>query len=95
MHFPTSLSIVAEFVLVDLRRAVSTVIAPMALSTPVDDRQPPQSIATLFVALGHRARTDIRAVSDRLEHLFAEFSGVPYQSPLTRQQWEDLWETET
>ena len=39
-------------------------------------------------------RIGIRTVSDVLELRFAEFAGVPYQRPLSRQQWEELWETE-
>jgi hypothetical protein len=33
-------------------------------------------------------------VSDFIERRFAEFAGVPYQNSLSRQQWEELWETE-
>lgn len=36
----------------------------------------------------------IRQVSDLLERRFAQFAGVPYQTPVCRQQWEELWETE-
>jgi hypothetical protein len=39
-------------------------------------------------------RTGIRTVTDLMERRFAEFAGVPYQNPLSRQQWEELWETE-
>jgi hypothetical protein len=39
-------------------------------------------------------RIGIRAVSDLLERRFAEFAGVPYRSPVSRQQWEELWEAE-
>jgi hypothetical protein len=42
----------------------------------------------------HHVRLAIRAVSDHMERRFAEFAGVPSQNPLSRQQWEDLWETE-
>jgi hypothetical protein len=48
----------------------------------------------VVVALGNHARTGIRTVSDVLERRFAEFAGLPCQSPLSRQQWEELWETE-
>lgn len=36
----------------------------------------------------------IRHVSDLLERPFAQFAGVPYQTLVCRQQWEELWETE-
>jgi hypothetical protein len=43
---------------------------------------------TLHVRIG------TRTVSDLIERRFAEFAGVPYQNPLSRQQWEELWEAE-
>jgi hypothetical protein len=55
---------------------------------------PVQSIAAFFLALGYHVRIGIRTVSDLLEQRLAEFAGVPYQDPLSRQQWEELWETE-
>ena len=73
---------------------MSTVIVPTVDSIAVDDRRPIQSMAALFVALGNHMRKGIRTVRDVLELCFAEFAGVPYQSPLSRQQWEELWETE-
>jgi hypothetical protein len=39
-------------------------------------------------------RMGIRIVSDLLERRFAQFARVPYQGPLTRQHWEELWEAE-
>jgi hypothetical protein len=33
----------------------------------------------------------MRSASDIIERRFAEFARVPYQNPLSRQQWEDLW----
>jgi hypothetical protein len=51
-------------------------------------------VAAFLVALGYQLRIGIRAVSDLLERRFAEFAGVPYRSPASRQQWEELWETE-
>ena len=36
----------------------------------------------------------MRTASDLTERGFAEFARVPYESPLSRQQWEDLWEAE-
>jgi len=74
---------------------VSSVIAPSLNSIAMDDRGPVQSVAAVFVALGYRARMVIHIVSDLLELRFAQFAGVPYQSPVSRRQWEDLWETET
>jgi hypothetical protein len=73
---------------------VSTVIVPTVNSIAMDERRPVQSMAAVFVAHGYQAWIGIHAVSDLLELRFAEFAGVPYQSPLSRQQWEELWETE-
>ena len=60
----------------------------------MDDGRPVQSMAVLFVALGNHVRIGIRTVRDLLELRFAEFAGVPYQNPLSRQQWEELWDAE-
>jgi hypothetical protein len=50
------------------------------------------SMAAFFVALGYQFWIDIRTVGDLMERCFSEFAGVPYQGPLSRQQWEDLLE---
>jgi hypothetical protein len=49
---------------------------------------------SLLFALGCQVRKAIGTVSDLIEWRFAEFAGVPYQSPVSRQQWEELWEME-
>jgi hypothetical protein len=76
------------------RHAVSTIIVPTANSIALDHHRPVQSMAALFVALGYHVRIGILTVSDLLERRFAEFAGVPCQSPPSRQLWEELWETE-
>jgi hypothetical protein len=76
------------------RRALSTITVPTVNSIAMDHRRPVQSMAAFFVAFGYHARIGIRTVTDHLELRFAEFAGVPYQNPLSRQQWEELWETE-
>jgi hypothetical protein len=58
------------------------------------ESRPVQLVAAVFAAFGHHVRIGIRAVNDLTERRFAEFAGVPYQNPLGRQQWEELWETE-
>jgi hypothetical protein len=73
------------------RRAVGTITAPAVNSIAMDSRRPVQSMGALFVALGYHARMGIRAASDLLERRFAEFAAVPYQSPVCRRQWEELW----
>jgi hypothetical protein len=73
---------------------VSTIFVPTVNSIAMDNRRPVQSMAAFFVALVYHVRIGILTVSDLLERRFAEFAGVPCQSPLSRQQWEDLWETE-
>ena len=60
----------------------------------MDNRRPNQSMAALFAPVGYRVRRRVRTVSDLIERRFAEFAGVPYQDPLSRQQWEELWEME-
>jgi hypothetical protein len=73
---------------------VSIIIVPTVNSIALDHRRPVQSMTAFFVDLGHHVRIGILTVSDLLERRFAEFAGVPCQGPLSRQQWEDLWETE-
>jgi hypothetical protein len=60
----------------------------------MDHRGPVQFMAASFVAFGYRVRIGVRTVGDLIEHRFAEFAGLPYHGPLSRQQWEELWETE-
>jgi hypothetical protein len=74
---------------------VSTVIVPAVNSIAMGNRRPVQFIAAIFVALGYHAQVGIRSVSDLIERRFAEFAGVPYQNPFSRQLWEELWESGT
>jgi hypothetical protein len=73
---------------------VSTIIVPTVNSIAMDHRRPVQFMAAFFVALGYHVRMGICTVTDLIERRFAEFAGVPYQNPLSRQQWEELWEAE-
>jgi hypothetical protein len=59
----------------------------------MDNRRPVQFMAAIIIALGYHVRMGIRTVSDLTERRVAEFAGVPYPIPVSR-QWEDLWETE-
>jgi hypothetical protein len=74
---------------------VSTLIVPTVNSIAMDNRRPVEFMAAFFAALGYQLRIGIRTVSDLMERRFAEFGDLPYQNPLSRQQWEDLWETES
>jgi hypothetical protein len=74
---------------------VSIIIFPAVNSIAVDNRRPVRSMTAIFVALGCRVRMGIRSVSDVAERRFAEFADVPYQNPIVRQQWEELWEMES
>jgi hypothetical protein len=76
------------------RRAVSTVIVPAVNTIAVHNRRPAPLLAAFFVALGGQVRRAIRTVSNLIGRRFAEFAGVPYQNPVDRQQWEELWTTE-
>ena len=73
---------------------MSAIIAPTANSIAMDNRRPVQLIAPIFVALVNHLRVSIHTVGEVLERRFAEFAGVPYQAPVSRQQWEEFWETE-
>jgi hypothetical protein len=76
------------------RQAVSTIIVPTVNSIAMENRRPVQFMAATFVALGYRVRLGIRTMSDLMERRFWEFAGVPCQNPLSRQQWEELWQAE-
>jgi hypothetical protein len=70
---------------------MSTLVAPTVASISVDDPHPLKCMSAVFFA---RACIGIRTVSDLLERRFADLAGIPYQSPDSRQQWEDLWDAE-
>jgi hypothetical protein len=70
---------------------VSAVTVPTVNSIAMDNRGLFHSIAAFFVAFAFHLRTGMRSASDIIERRFAEFARVPYQNPLGRQQWEDLW----
>jgi hypothetical protein len=74
---------------------MSTVIAPTLNSIAMDHRRPVQFMPPILVALGNRLRVSIHTVCNLLERRFAEFADLPYQDALGRQQWEELWETES
>jgi hypothetical protein len=63
-------------------------------SIAVERHQAVPFLAAFVVALRCQAPKAIHAMGDHLERRFAEFAGVPYQSPVSRQQWEELWEME-
>jgi hypothetical protein len=60
----------------------------------VENRAPVAFLTAFVVELGCRVRKTVRTVSDLIEWRFAEFVGVAYQSRVSRQQWEELWEME-
>jgi hypothetical protein len=73
---------------------VSTIIARAVNTIAAENPGPVAFLAAFVVALGSQARKAIHSVNDLIERRFAEFTGVPHQSPVNRQQWEELWELE-
>jgi hypothetical protein len=73
---------------------VSTGVAPSVTSIDMDNSRSVQLVIAFLVAVGPNLRLGIRTLGDLMERRFAQFSDIPYQSPLSRQQWEDLWQTE-
>jgi hypothetical protein len=63
-------------------------------SIAVEKRQAVPFLAAIVVALRFQVPKALHAVGDHVERRFAEFAGVPYQSPVSRQQWKELWEME-
>jgi hypothetical protein len=72
-----------------------TIIGPTDYPIVVDIHWQSQFETHLFVALGYHMRVAMRALSNRVERRFATFAGVPYHDSLCRQQWQQLWETES
>ena len=73
---------------------MSNIFGRAANSIAVEKRQAVPFLAAFVVALRSRVPKGVHAMGDLLERRFAEFAGVPYQSPVSRQQWEELWEME-
>jgi hypothetical protein len=73
---------------------VSTIIAQAVNTIAVENRRPVPFLAALVVALRCQVPKTIHTISDLVERRFAEFAGVPYQSPVGRRQWEEFWELE-
>jgi hypothetical protein len=63
-------------------------------SIAVERRMAVPFLAAFVVALRSQVPKAIHAMGDHVERRFAEFAGVPYQSPVIRQKWEELWEME-
>jgi hypothetical protein len=71
---------------------VSAIIGPALNSIAVEKRLAVAFLAAFVVALRCQVPKAIHAMGDHVERRFAEFAGVPYQSPVSRRQWEALWE---
>jgi len=71
---------------------VSAIIGPALNSIAVEKRLAVAFLAAFVVALRCQVPKAIHAMGDHVERRFAEFAGVPYQSPVSRRQWETLWE---
>jgi hypothetical protein len=70
------------------------IIGPAANPIVLDNRPQSELLTHLIVSMGYRLREAIRAMYDLIENRFAAFAGVPYEDPPSRQQWEQLWDTE-
>jgi hypothetical protein len=71
---------------------VSAIIGPALNSIAVEKRQAVAFLAAFVVTLRCQVPKAIHAMGDHVERRFAEFAGVPYQSRVSRQPWEALWE---
>jgi hypothetical protein len=61
---------------------------------PIDKGPDSNFVRQVIVVLKDHIRGTILAMSDRMTSCFATFANVPYQDPLSRQQWEQFWEME-
>jgi hypothetical protein len=73
---------------------VITIFSSVEDSIAFDSRRQMRSIIPALIAGGRKLRVLIHALSCRMERHFAAFAGVPYQDPASREQWEQLWESE-
>jgi hypothetical protein len=71
---------------------VSAIVGRAMNSIAVEKRQAVPFLAAFVVALRCQVPNAIHAMGDHVERRFAQFAGVPYQSPVSRRQWEALWE---
>jgi hypothetical protein len=71
-----------------------TMIEPVQHPIVTDSSRGSQLVTTAFGALGCNMRVAMRTISAELERRFATFAGLPYQDPVSRQQWEQAWEAE-
>jgi hypothetical protein len=89
MHFLTSLIIFSGFVLA-LCLGLGQVILDLAeISFHVSPHVPETPHYRTA-----EVRVLIRDVSCRIERRFAAFAEVPFHDPPSRQQWEQLWESD-
>jgi hypothetical protein len=73
---------------------MNTIVSPAANLIAADNHRKSQFVTLTFVALGYQIRTAIRDMGGQIERHFAAFADVPYHDPLSRRQWEQLWEAE-
>jgi hypothetical protein len=74
---------------------MTAILNPSEDSTALESSRPVQFRSSPIVDVEYRLRAHFRAVSCKIERHFASFADVPYHDPLSRQQWERLWETAT
>jgi hypothetical protein len=73
---------------------MTTMIEPAEYPIVVDGRRRSQFVTNVFGALGCNMRVTMRTMSAEIERRFATFAGLPYQDPVSRQQWEQVWEAD-
>jgi len=71
-----------------------SVIEPANCAIVIDDYRRSKLDPHRFMALVFQVREAMRALSETIEHRFATFAAVPYHDPVSRRQWEQVWETE-
>jgi hypothetical protein len=73
---------------------VSAVIVPPVSSIAANIRSAIPVMTAFCIALRCQVGEAIHTMSDLVERRFVQFADVPYVSPVSRQQWEKLWEME-
>jgi hypothetical protein len=56
--------------------------------------QPIRLIGSFSGNVAKQASAAMLAMSHWIQQRFSAFADVPYENPLTRQEWEDIWESD-
>jgi hypothetical protein len=56
--------------------------------------QPIRPIGSFSGSVAKHASAAVLAMGHWIQQRFSAFADVPYENPLNRQEWEDIWESD-